>query len=142
MKKSESEDIAEFYAMIGEQVHSVPGHLARAKWLERLNFMGEELDELEDAFARQDLPDIADALVDLVYVIKGTALMLGLPWGRLWEEVHAANMRKVAGVKDGRMRKDAVKPPGWKGPDHMQWLKEYGYDEDTAKYIGNHRDDE
>ena len=142
VKKTESQDIAEFYAMIGEMVHSVPGHLSQKKWDERLGFLEEEVSELREAVMRQDLPDIADALVDIVYVVKGTALMLGLPWERLWQEVHSANMRKQPGVKNGRMRRDAMKPPGWQGPDHMTWLLEYGYVEDTAKYVENHRDDE
>ncbi len=42
----------------------------------------------------QDLPKIADALVDLVYVALGTAHMHALPWQKLWDDVQRANMSK------------------------------------------------
>lgn len=141
MKKSESQDIAEFYALTGQMVHSVPGHLSAKKLDERIKFMTEELDEFKDAALFQNLDDMVDALVDLVYVIKGTALMLGVPWERHWDEVHRANMKKRPGVKNGRMRVDAVKPPDWTPPDHMSILFEHGYTVES-KHERNHRDDE
>ena len=142
MKKSESQDIADFYAKIGEMVHNVPGHLSEKKLDERIVFIEEEFMEFRDAAGAQDLEQMADALIDMVYVIKGTALMLGLPWERLWDEVHRANMAKEPGSVKGRMRRDAIKPPHWKPPQLMAILVDAGYDEEIAKYEGNHRDDE
>jgi predicted HAD superfamily Cof-like phosphohydrolase len=60
----------------------------------RLKFLHEELRELTEAYAANDLPKIADALIDLVYVAMGTAHLHNLPWDELWNEVQAANMRK------------------------------------------------
>jgi hypothetical protein len=60
----------------------------------RVKFLKEEVEELEAAYAEHDLPGVADALVDLVYVALGTAHLHGLPWGDLFDTVHAANMRK------------------------------------------------
>jgi len=42
----------------------------------------------------QDLPQIADALVDLVYVALGTSHLHGFPWPVLWNDVQRANMSK------------------------------------------------
>jgi hypothetical protein len=41
-----------------------------------------------------DLPKIADALVDLVYVALGTAHLHRLPWEALFTEVQRANVTK------------------------------------------------
>jgi predicted HAD superfamily Cof-like phosphohydrolase len=89
----------------------------------RVNFIKEELKELEDAYETQNLEEIADALIDLDYVIKGTGHFHGLPWRALWHEVHRANMEKVRveGAEDPRStrphRFNVVKPEGWKPPD-------------------------
>ncbi len=87
----------------------------------RVKFMHEELREFQVACAIGDLPGAADALIDLAYVVHGTAVMMGLPWERLWNEVHQANMRKVnvLSAQDSKRNSvyDVKKPPGWVGPD-------------------------
>jgi predicted HAD superfamily Cof-like phosphohydrolase len=60
----------------------------------RINFMEEELREYQEAVAAGDLPKAADALVDLVYVVLGTAHFHNLPWQSLWDAVQRANMAK------------------------------------------------
>jgi len=112
-----------------------PGHLSMELLRERVNHMQEELDELKRAALSQDLAGQADALVDLVYVAKGTAVMMGLPWKELWNEVQLANMRKVPQTT-ARMRHDVVKPPGWRPPNIEGTLKSFGYDS-TAWFDGN-----
>jgi len=98
--------------------------------LDRVRFIREELDELERAVITEDLADQADALIDLVYVAKGTAVAMGLPWYDLWQAVHEANLKKVPGIN--RKRKigtgDAVKPLGWLPPDLLKILINHGYD--------------
>ena len=56
-----------------------------------------------------------DACVDLIVTIIGYAEVCGFPLQAAWDEVHAANMRKVGGPKsaDGKQ----LKPKGWVGPD-------------------------
>lgn len=83
---------------------------------QRRGFLEEELNELGEAVEKQDLVAVFDALLDLVYVAKGTALLLGLPWDAGWAEVHRSNMDKVPGGKTGRLNKDMIKPQGWVGP--------------------------
>jgi len=72
----------------------------------RLKFLLEELTELCEGYGlglkweivdhggRQDLPKIADALVDLSYVTLGTAHVHQLPWAALFAEVQRANVTK------------------------------------------------
>ena len=96
----------------------------------RINFLKEELQEIEDAFANDDLEGIADGLIDLVYVALGTAHFHHLPWEDLFYEVHCANMKKRrTGSKRGGIY-DVTKPEGWKKPDIKLVLKVHGWKDD------------
>lgn len=62
----------------------------------------EEWNELQDAWNEEDLIEIADAIADLIYVLCGTAVSLGLPLDDIFEEVHQSNMSKL--MPDGSVR--------------------------------------
>lgn len=66
----------------------------------RVNLLKEEWAEYLDAEANDDLVEIADALADMVYICLGTAVAYGIPFDKIWEEVHASNMSKLD--SDGR----------------------------------------
>jgi predicted HAD superfamily Cof-like phosphohydrolase len=103
----------------------------------RLRFMIEELQEIARGYGYamnvdlsrtgddgpQDLPAVADGLVDLVYVALGTAHFHRLPWGALFAEVQRANMSKERASSAGDARStrghslDVVKPEGFRPPD-------------------------
>jgi len=90
----------------------------------RAGHMQEELDEFVRASARGDVEEAADGLIDLAYVALGALCEMGCAPEPLFEEVHRANMAKVRGAVSKRGAGDgfdAVKPAGWKGPDHS-WL--------------------
>lgn len=86
----------------------------------RLALIDEEQHELIDAAVEGDLVRVADGIADLIYVLVGTALELGIPLDRVWAEVHRANMAKVDPVT-GKVRKredgKVLKPEGWTPPD-------------------------
>jgi len=75
--------------------------------------------EIDAGRVEVDLLGVADGLADLIYVVVGAALEFGIPLDRVWDEVQAANMRKVA--PDGRVRRRSdgklLKPRGWQPPD-------------------------
>ena len=130
-------DRAEFSSKFGFIVNHSPTHLSTRKACECVKHFEEELNELKGAIGEQDLAEMADALVDLVYLIKGMAIMMGLPWQDLWMDVHRANMSKERGIRPKRMQAvDVVKPEGWVGPQTLQILESYGY------VRGNFFDDE
>ena len=81
----------------------------------------------------QDLAEQADALIDLVYVAMGTAVMLGLPWQELWDDVQRANMDKERGVGKRGHPVDCIKPEGWVGPKTQEILLTSGYDESAEE---------
>lgn len=119
------------YLTVGGYIMPSPRLLDQETYEFRNDFMQEELDEFAEAHADGDLPKMADALIDLVYVAMGTAHMMGLPWQELWDEVQRANMSKERAVSrdDSRSKRknslDVVKPDGWTPPDIDGVLKEY-----------------
>lgn len=56
-----------------------------------------------------------DALVDILYVVYGMAIEMGVDLEPFFDEVHAANMRKVGGPTDANGKRG--KPTGWVPPD-------------------------
>lgn len=106
----------------------------------RRGFLLEELEEFFMASHNDDIVEMADALVDLVYVVLGTAHMLGLPWQELWDEVQRSNMAKVRAKADGSDSKrgtafDVIKPPGWTPPDLRSILIKYGFNTQSRKTL-------
>jgi len=136
-------DVKDFNKKFGLMVHDKPTHLTTRKLSERIEFMYEELSEFEESAqvngvvngeaVYQDMEGMADALVDLVYVAIGTAVMMGLPWQQLWDDVHRANMAKVLGATKRNHRVDLMKPEGWVGPKTSEILTQAGYAGDNIE---------
>jgi predicted HAD superfamily Cof-like phosphohydrolase len=114
----EMEDVKAFYEKFEQPMSSIPTQdlVTPTRLIERINFMQEELDEFKEGAATRDMALMADSLIDLVYVVKGTAIEMGLPWEELWMDVQRANMAKVIGQTKRGIQIDVAKPPGWVGP--------------------------
>lgn len=63
----------------------------------RVSLLAEELSELEEAIAENDIVAVADALCDLQYVLSGAVLEFGLgeKFRALFDEVQRSNMSKA-----------------------------------------------
>jgi predicted HAD superfamily Cof-like phosphohydrolase len=140
-------DVGDFHEKFGldNVTHRLPGKrmISEALLKFRLDFMREELDELEQAVTRVISPDgtrsdiiiddakVFDALIDLVYVALGTAQLLGYPWHAGWDEVQRANMNKerCKRVEDSTRGSlfDVIKPTNWTPPDITRVLRSYGW---------------
>ena len=83
-----------------------------------LRLVTEEYNELKEAFANNDLIEIADACADLKWVIEGLEHSLGIPQQSVWDEVSKSNMSKMV---DGKLIKRAdgkvLKPETFVQPD-------------------------
>ena len=145
---NEFRDVCDFHRKFGFTMNLIPVHLTKRRLRERLDFLREELDELSDGVETQNMEMIADALIDLVYVAKGTAIQLGLPWKELWDDVQRANMAKIPGRTHRNHNEDVTKPVGWIGPKTNSILVRNGYQEndflsdngetiDEAKCLGD-----
>lgn len=146
-KGAEFNDVFTFHKKF-DQLHSVvPTHLTPRKLIERIKFMQEELNEFVEASGLeltpegeyyeagfQDLALQADALVDLAYVTLGTAVMMGLPWSKLWNDVQRANMAKERGISHRGNLVDCVKPEGWVPPKTVEILRLAGYNPQNIEF--------
>ena len=67
----------------------------------RISLLQEELNELKEAIADNDLVEIADALCDLQYVLSGAVLEFGLgeKFVTLFNEVQRSNMSKACATQ-------------------------------------------
>lgn len=123
---TQHELVLEFHRRFGVPIADAPCALNEEEFTFRAHFLNEELIELIEAYRAGNLVKQADALLDLAYVVHGTAAMMGLPWEQLFVIVHEANMRKVSvrdaraqglNVGEARHEFDVRKPPGWIGPE-------------------------
>lgn len=108
----------------------------------RVKFMREELEEYQEAYERGDVEGCFDALVDLKYVVDGTADLHGFPMDRGTGEVQRANMQKrraesaEESTRDTEL--DVVKPEGWNPPKMEAVLREAGCEHVTVEeYMGS-----
>jgi len=72
-----------------------------------------------------NLPDIADAIGDLKYVLEGTNLAFGIDGEPVWDAIQKANMAKAGGSVDEHGKR--MKPPGWTPPDIEGELRKQGW---------------
>ena len=94
----------------------------------RINLLQEELDELKEALAGDDIVETLDALIDLQYVLDGAFLSFGLQDVKMeaFDEVHRSNMSKLG--EDGKpIRREGdgkvMKGPNYFKPDITQFIK-------------------
>lgn len=117
--------VIKFSARFGVPLAERPTLLDYELFLYRLQFLHEELHEFLQAHRSGNLVEAADALLDLEYVLHGTAAMMGLGrrWHDLWRCVHLANMAKVPAPSMAASKRksqyDIVKPLGWRGPEEQ-----------------------
>lgn len=79
-------------------------------------FVKEEMKELRIAAENSDLVSTADAIGDLIYLLYGASLLIGVPMTPVLLAIHKANMRKEPGANK-RGPNDAMKPRSWFGPE-------------------------
>jgi len=120
-------DVLAFHKLFGVPIASHPTIPPKERIEFRHKFIQEELDELSAAMEAENLPEILDGIIDLIYVLLGMAIEYGLPVNEGWDEVHTSNMRKVG--PDGKpiMSVDGqkiLKPSGWVRPNLQRLIDE------------------
>jgi len=84
----------------------------------RIGLIEEECGELVAAIRERSMAKIAAEAVDVLYVVIGTMVVLGLPLLPFWRDVQRANMAKVPNPAGGK----PLKPEGWEAPNPRQVL--------------------
>lgn len=126
-------DIDEFHKKFDLVPLGQPGFLTDELMQFRIKFIREELNEFNQAFDELNLHDAFDALIDLTYVVLGTAYLMGLPFKKGWDLVHEANMQKIKATSKEQSKRgsasDVIKPKNWVAPnlDKLIYPENYGY---------------
>lgn len=127
-------DVAAFHRVTNNPDLTTPAFPSDERCQLRIDLCEEEVGESCEAIALRDMIEVADGIVDSIYVLVGTALELGLPLAALWQEVHRTNMAKAARQEDGSLqvlkRADGkiLKPKGWIPPDIAGVLRAHGWE--------------
>lgn len=89
--------VAEFHSTFRHPIEKSPTIPSRQRCDLRVSLIQEELNELKEAIAGNNIVEIADALCDLQYVLSGAILEFGLgeKFNALFNEVHRSNMSKA-----------------------------------------------
>lgn len=89
--------VAEFHKTFNAPILGQPTIPSAERCNLRVSLLQEELNELKEAIADNDLVEIADALCDLQYVLSGAVLEFGLgeKFVQLFNEVQRSNMSKA-----------------------------------------------
>lgn len=89
--------VAEFHKTFQHPILEKPAIPSAERCALRVSLIAEELKELQEAIADNDLVEIADALCDIQYVLSGAVLEFGFKdkFNALFEEVQRSNMSKA-----------------------------------------------
>lgn len=82
------------------------------------NLIKEEFAELQKAVDENNLAEILDGAIDLIYVTAGLVNSLGIDGMKAFRIIHESNMAKLENKDKIVSRKDkkVLKPEGWKSP--------------------------
>ncbi len=94
--------VAEFHKTFKHPILPEPTIPSEERCALRVSLIAEELKELQEAIADNDMVEIADALCDIQYVLSGAVLEFGLgdKFPALFNEVQRSNMSKTCKSKE------------------------------------------
>jgi predicted HAD superfamily Cof-like phosphohydrolase len=122
------EAVAEFHIAFGLPMTRMPCTDGIAPELRdlRIRLLEEEVLEFVESAQINDLPAMADALGDVVYVAYGTALTYGIDLDAVVAEIHRANMSKLNSLGEPVLRCDGkvLKSELYRAPDIAAVLAE------------------
>ncbi len=94
--------VAQFHRTFKHPVLDEPQIPSKERCELRVSLIAEELKELEEAIAANDLVEVADALCDIQYVLSGAVLEFGMgeKFRTLFDEVQRSNMSKTCATSE------------------------------------------
>ena len=121
---SEQTLVRDFHVKYGAPVQSTPAQIAPKDRLRRARLIVSEAAEFLDAADKDDFVEMVDALADLLVVVYGAAVEMGVDLEPAFAEVHRSNMSKNGGKDAGGK---ILKGPDWRPPDILTVLRRQGF---------------
>ena len=118
--------VKEFMKTFGQEVKEYPEWPNRETLDLRLELIQEEVAELIAGAAQKDFENVTKELVDILYVVYGMGLSMGVDLNICFNEVHRSNMSKLENGKvlyreDGKVMKGKNYTP----PNLNRLIKQY-----------------
>lgn len=114
-----NDKVRDFMDAFGQEVKKTPDLGSVDLRALRLDLIREEVQELTEALAAEDIVEVADALTDILYVVYGAGHAFGIDLEQCFREVHFSNMSKLG--EDGKpiYREDGkvLKGPNYFAPN-------------------------
>jgi predicted HAD superfamily Cof-like phosphohydrolase len=118
-----------FHSMYGMPIEETPRLLEPERAELRVKLIEEELGELIDALEAGDIVEAADALGDLIYVVNGMAIEMGINLDHVVRVIQVSNETKLG--EDGKpiYREDGkvLKGPNYEPPKIEDELRRQGW---------------
>lgn len=114
-----------FHEKYGALVNDVPTKLDDKTLMLRARLICEESVEFLSSASKGDYIEMVDALCDILYVVYGTGVSLGVDLEPIFAEVQRSNMTKDGGGQDSGGK--VIKGPNFNPPDIAKKLKEQGW---------------
>src|SRR4051812_41994673 len=126
-EKTAYELVKEFHKVFDAPISETLGFLPDDRQRMRLGLIDEERQELEEAIIAGDVVEVADALGDMIYVINGLAIEMGIPLDKVVAEIHRSNMSKLQLDGTPKRREDGkiLKGPNYFKPFIKKILDEH-----------------
>ena len=118
---NEINQVKDFHEKFNIPVSDYPDYISPERQKLRIDILQEEVNELAKAMSEDNMVEIADGVVDCIYILFGTAIEYGFhqKLEAMFNEVHRSNMSKL-GI-DGKpiYREDGkvLKGPNYSRPD-------------------------
>ena len=118
---------ADFHRLFNHPILETPTIPDKKRCELRVELISEELKELKEAIANDDLVEVADALCDIQYVLSGAVHEFGMSdkFVRLFNEVQRSNMSKLG--EDGKPiyneHGKVMKGPNYFKPNLSKFIK-------------------
>ena len=119
--KKQIMQVLQFYIATEQPIAAGPQTITPEQAQHRHNLLAEEVEELEIASKQGDLAEVADGIVDCMYILLGTAIEHGIVHKitEMFDEVHRSNMSKIGadGLPIRRQDGKIMKGPNYSKPD-------------------------
>ena len=116
--------VLEFHQKYGAPVAAHPHQITPKDRLRRARLIFSEAAEFLEAADTDDFPEMVDALADLLVVVYGAAVEMGVDLEPVFAEVHRSNMSKNGGKDAGGK---ILKGPGFTPPNIVAELRKQGF---------------
>lgn len=119
------EKVKQFMEAFGQEVPARATFPDEETMQLRLKLIAEEVSEFAESVQEEDLVNASKELADILYVVYGAGLAMGINLDQVFNDVHNSNMSKLGADGKPVYREDGkvIKGPNYTKPD-LSWVIE------------------